>query len=70
MKTGILIGLTMLLAGCVTPQATKPLTAGVDLKQLDDNPTWKSDESTRMGLISYPVSQIGEFIQNNGRVST
>jgi hypothetical protein len=34
-----------------------------------DNPTFKSHESTRMGLISYSVSQIGEFIQNNGRES-
>jgi Domain of unknown function (DUF4410) len=35
--------------------------------ELVDNPTFKSDESTRMGLISYSVSQIGEFIQSNGR---
>ena len=35
--------------------------------EMADNPTFKSDESTRMGLISYSVSQIGEFIQNNGR---
>jgi hypothetical protein len=171
MKTAILIGLVVLLAGCVTPQATKPLTAGVNLRQfrqvklvvtdavdtaysneglpmfegllkgrlqslgftlvdasaemvvdvkvhqfdpgnrslrmlvglsagravfkytarfqdstgkllaeleggkayhgmeLDDNAIWKSDESMRMGLISYPVSQIGQFIENNGRVS-
>lgn len=171
MKTAMLIGLTVLLTGCVTPQATKPLTVGVDLKQfrqvklvvtdavntayskeglpmfegllkgrlqplgftlvdaapemvvevkvhqfapgdrtlrtlvgfgagravlqytarfqdpagkllaeleggkayhgmeLDDNPTFKSNESTQMGLISYSVSQIGQFIQNNGRVS-
>lgn len=27
----------------------------------------QSDEATRMGLISYSVSQIGEFIQNDGR---
>ena len=27
-----------------------------------DNPTFKSDESIRMGLISYSVSQIGAFI--------
>ncbi len=32
-----------------------------------DNPTFKSDESTRMGLISYSVSQIGEFLDNNGK---
>jgi hypothetical protein len=32
-----------------------------------DNPTFKSDESTRMGLVSYSVSQIGEFIQHNGQ---
>jgi hypothetical protein len=37
--------------------------------EVADNPTFKSDESTRMGLISYSVSQIGEFIQNNGRES-
>lgn len=35
--------------------------------ELADNPTFKSDESTRMGLISYSVSQIAGFIQNNGR---
>ena len=35
--------------------------------EMADNPTFKSDESTRMGLLSYSVSQIGEFIQNNGR---
>lgn len=35
--------------------------------ELTDNPTFKSDESTRMGLISYSVSQIAGFIQNNGR---
>ena len=34
--------------------------------ELVDNPVFKSDESTRMGLISYSVSQIGEFIQTNG----
>jgi hypothetical protein len=34
---------------------------------MEDNPTFKSDEATRMGLISYSVSQIGEFIQNDGR---
>ena len=28
---------------------------------------FKSNESLRMGMISYSVSQIGEFIQNNGR---
>lgn len=33
--------------------------------ELADNPTFKSDESTRMGLISYSVSQIAQFIQNN-----
>jgi hypothetical protein len=27
-----------------------------------DNPTFKSDESIRMGLISRSVSQIGAFI--------
>lgn len=32
-----------------------------------DNPTFKSDESTRMGLISYSVSQIGEFLESNGK---
>ena len=37
--------------------------------ELVDNPTFKSDESTRMGLIAYSVSQIGEFIQTNGRES-
>ncbi len=31
-----------------------------------DNPTFKSDESTRMGLVSYPVSQIAKFIETNG----
>jgi hypothetical protein len=35
--------------------------------EMEDNPTFKSDEATRMGMISYSVSQIGEFIQNNGR---
>ena len=35
--------------------------------ELADNPIFKSDESTRMGLISYSVSQIAGFIQNNGR---
>ncbi|MFM7103653.1 MAG: DUF4410 domain-containing protein [Verrucomicrobiota bacterium] len=31
-----------------------------------DNPTFKSDEATRMGLVSYSVSQIGRFIENHG----
>jgi hypothetical protein len=35
--------------------------------ELTDNPTLKSDESTRMGLISYSVSQIAKFIEENGR---
>jgi hypothetical protein len=35
--------------------------------ELEDNPTFKSDESTRMGLVSDSVSQIGRFIQDNGR---
>jgi hypothetical protein len=35
--------------------------------EMADNPTFKSDESTRMGLISYSVSQIGEFVQRNGK---
>jgi hypothetical protein len=35
--------------------------------EFGDNPTFKSDESTRMGLISYSVSQIGKFAQNSGR---
>jgi hypothetical protein len=35
--------------------------------EVADNPTFKSDESTRMGLISYSVSQIGEFIEHDGR---
>lgn len=34
--------------------------------ELVDNPTFKSDEATRMGLITYSVSQIGEFIEKNG----
>jgi hypothetical protein len=37
--------------------------------ELDDNPTFKSDESTRMGLISDSASQIGKFIQNSGHTS-
>lgn len=36
--------------------------------ELVDNPTFKTDESTRMGLISYSVSQIGEFIEKNGKL--
>lgn len=32
--------------------------------EIVDNPTFKSDESIRMGLISYSVSQIGRFVQN------
>jgi len=35
--------------------------------EMEDNATFKSDEATRMGLISYSVSQIGEFSQNDGR---
>lgn len=35
--------------------------------ELVDNPTFKSGESTRMGMVSYPVSQIAEFIEANGR---
>lgn len=35
--------------------------------ELTDNATFKSDESTRMGLISHSVSQIGEFITKNGK---
>ncbi len=38
--------------------------------EISDNPTFKSDESTRMGLISYSVTQIGEFIENNGILQT
>jgi hypothetical protein len=34
--------------------------------ELVDNPTFKSDESTRMGMISYSVSQIAQFIQGGG----
>lgn len=33
--------------------------------EMADNPTFKSDESTRMGLISYSVSQIGIYFENN-----
>ncbi len=35
--------------------------------EMNENTTFKSNESLRMGMISYSVSQIGEFIQNNGR---
>lgn len=35
--------------------------------ELSDNALYKSDEGIRLGMISYSVSQIGEFIQNNGR---
>jgi hypothetical protein len=31
-----------------------------------DNSMFKSDESTRMGLVFYSVSQIAEYIQTNG----
>jgi hypothetical protein len=34
--------------------------------EMQDNPAFKSYEATRMGLISYSVSQIGDFIQDNG----
>jgi hypothetical protein len=36
--------------------------------EFNDNATWKSDEGIRMGMISYSVSQIGEFIEHNGQV--
>jgi len=36
--------------------------------ELVDNPTFKSDESTRLGMISQAVKEIGEFIHNNGRL--
>lgn len=35
--------------------------------EMNENTMFKSNESLRMGMISYSVSQIGEFIQNNGR---
>jgi hypothetical protein len=35
--------------------------------ELNDNALLKSDESTRMGMVSYPVSQIARFIEANGR---
>ncbi len=34
--------------------------------ELVDNPTFKSDESTKMGLVSYSVSQIAQFVEHNG----
>jgi len=35
--------------------------------ELHDNATYKSDEGIRMGMISYSISQIGEFIEHNGQ---
>ena len=35
--------------------------------EMNVNANFKSNESLRMGMISYSVSQIGEFIQNDGR---
>jgi hypothetical protein len=35
--------------------------------EVDDNPTFKSDEATRMGLMSYSVSQIAEFVQSHSK---
>lgn len=34
--------------------------------ELVDNPTFKSEEATRMGLVSCSVSQIARFIETNG----
>jgi hypothetical protein len=36
--------------------------------ELMDNPLFYSDEKIRMGLIQWSVIQLGEFIQNNGRL--
>lgn len=36
--------------------------------ELVDNPTFKSDESTNLGLISYSISQIGNFLEKNGEL--
>ncbi|HEX5219999.1 MAG TPA: DUF4410 domain-containing protein [Verrucomicrobiae bacterium] len=35
--------------------------------ELNDNAVFKSDESIRLGMISKSVSQISEFIRNNGK---
>jgi hypothetical protein len=35
-------------------------------QEVVDNPMLKSDESMRMGMIGYSVSQIGRFMQSNG----
>src|SRR5262245_48373985 len=35
--------------------------------EFSDNAIFKSDESIRMGMISKSVSQISEFIRNNGK---
>jgi hypothetical protein len=34
-----------------------------------DNPTFKSDEATRMGLISYSVSEIGDFTEHRSQLT-
>jgi hypothetical protein len=38
-----------------------------DPEMVANVPGDQSDEATRMGMISYSVSQIGEFVQNHGR---
>ena len=37
--------------------------------EMNENTNLKSNESLRMGMISYSVSQIGEVIQNSGRAN-
>jgi hypothetical protein len=46
--------------------ASIPLKAHHGL-EMNENTIFKSNESLRRGIISYSGSQIGEFIQINGR---
>jgi hypothetical protein len=36
--------------------------------EISDNATYKSEESIRLGMISYSVGQIGQFIEHNGQL--
>lgn len=38
--------------------------------ELADNPLYKTDEEIKMGMIQQVAIQLGQFIQNNGRLDT
>lgn len=38
--------------------------------ELADNPLYKTDEEIKLGMIQQAAIQVGQFIQNNGRLDT